>query len=142
MAINMLSNWWLCIGAFLIATGHQPLKLIKGLFARGPKMAYIFRCKNCETQFSGKRKFSIPKNICPNCEAGSLFVPSDISIGERVKMYRFLDDSEKRDMLELDHDGLMEERSYEMDMDYDGYWDDINPGFLHEISEKIKENLR
>ena len=125
------------------------LKLIKGLFAAGSKLAHVVRCKNCKSEFWDKKRsrlppynFYNPKDVCPNCEStSSLFIPSDISVTQREKMYRFLDDAEKQRRLDLEHDELMEER-IDVDMGYDGHWGNVNPGFLHEISEKIKENLR
>jgi len=114
---------------------------IKDLFAKNHKMAHVVMCKNCEHQFWGKTKFRYPKNMCPNCEAKSLIVnPSDISINERERMWRFLDDEEKDDRSELARHDLIEEKSEEID--YDGHWGNVNPGFLHETSEKIKEDLR
>ena len=59
------------------------------------KMAHVVKCKNCEHQFWGKTKTRYSE--CPNCEAKCLIVnPSEISIKERERMWRILDDIESR----------------------------------------------
>ena len=68
---------------------------IKDLFVKNPKMAYVMVCRYCQHQYWGKTKFCFPENMCPCCEAKSLTAnPSDISIPEREKMWRYLDDQE------------------------------------------------
>ena len=115
------------------------LHYIKDLFAKNPKMAHVAMCKNCEHQFWGKTKFRYSE--CPNCEAKCLIVnPSEISINEREKMWRFLNDSDKETSAELDHDELMEE-SFQ-DMDYEGHWGDTPHAYAHEMAEKVREDLR
>ena len=112
---------------------------VKGLFGKRFKRAHVVKCKRCEHQFWGKTK--IRYSECPNCEAKCLIVnPGDISMNERERMWRFLDDEEKDNRSELARHDLIEEKSEEID--YDGHWGNVNPGFLHETSEKIKEDLR
>ena len=112
---------------------------IKDLFAKNPKRAHVVICKNCEHQFWGKTKFRYSE--CPNCETKSLIVnPSEISINEREKMWRFLNDSDKETSAELDHDELMEESS--QDIDYDGHWGDTPHAYAHEMIEEVREDLR
>ena len=116
---------------------------IKDLFAKNPKMAHVVMCKNCEHQFWGKTKFRYPKNMCPNCEAKFLIVnPSDISIKERERMWRFLDDNDKETNAELDHDELVEDSLCELDMEYEGHWGDTPHAYAHEMAEKVREDLR
>ena len=50
-------------------------------------------------------------------------------------MWRFLDDQDKESRDELARHELMEEK-------YANVWHLDNPGFLHEITEKIREKLR
>ena len=112
---------------------------IKDLFAKNPKMAHVVMCKNCEHQFWGKTKFRYSE--CPNCEAECLIVnPSQISIKERERMWRFLNDDDMETSAELDHDELMEE-SFQ-DMDYEGHWGDTPCAYAHEMAEKVREDLR
>ena len=125
------------------------LLCIKDLFSIHPKKAHVLKCDTCGSIFWSKDKIRSPEkmsveflsyyggaHVCPNCETkSSLFVPSDISIKEREKMWRFLDEQDKEDRDELEHHELMEEK-------YANVWHLDNPGFLHEISEKIRENLR
>ena len=116
---------------------------VKDLFAKNPKMAHVVMCKNCEHQFWGKTKFRYPKNMCPNCEAKFLIVnPSDISIKERERMWRFLDDHDKETSAELTHDEFMEDILCEIDMDYEGHWGDTPHACAHEMSEEVREDLR
>ena len=116
---------------------------IKDLFAKNPKRAHVVICKNCEHQFWGKTKFRYPKNMCPNCEAKFLIVnPSDISIKERERMWRFLDDNDKETNAELDHDELVEDSLCELDMEYEGHWGDTPHAYAHEMAEKVREDLR
>ena len=111
----------------------------KDLFAKNPKMAHVVTCKNCELKFWGKTKFRYPE--CPNCEAKCLIVnPSEISIKERERMWRFLNDDDMETSAELDHDELMEE-SFQ-DMDYEGHWGDTPHAYAHEMAEKVREDLR
>ena len=118
-------------------------RCIKDLFAKNPKRAYVVICKNCEHQFWGKTKFRYPKNMCPNCEAKFLIVnPSDISIKERERMWRFLDDHDKETNAELDHDELVEDSLCELDMEYEGHWGDTPHAYAHEMAEKVREDLR
>ena len=112
---------------------------IKDLFAKNPKRAHVVKCKNCEHQFWGKTRFRYPE--CPNCEAKCLVVnPSEISINERERMWRFLDDDDKETSAELDHDELVEESS--QDIDYDGHWGDTPHAYAHEMIEEVREDLR
>ena len=112
---------------------------IKDLFAKNPKRAYVVKCKNCEHQFWGKTKFRHPE--CPNCEAKSLIAnPSEISISERERMWRFLNDDDKETRSELAHDEFMEESS--QDIDYDGHWGDTPHAYAHEMAERVREDLR
>ena len=112
---------------------------IKDLFAKNPKRAHVVKCKNCEHQFWGKTRFRYPE--CPNCEAKYLIVnPSEISIKERERMWRFLNDDDMETSAELDHDELMEE-SFQ-DMDYEGHWGDTPCAYAHEMAEKVREDLR
>ena len=112
---------------------------IKDLFAKNPKMAHVVMCKNCEHQFWGKTKIRYPE--CPNCETKSLIVnPSEISIKERERMWRFLNDDDMETSADLDHDELMEE-SFQ-DMDYEGHWGDTPHAYAHEMAEKVREDLR
>ena len=116
------------------------LRHIKDLFAKNPKRAYVVKCKNCEHQFWGKTKFRHPE--CPNCESKSLIAnPSEISISERERMWRFLNDDEKQTRDELAHDEIMQESSQKID--YDGHWG--IPGDYHnayEMSEDVREDSR
>ena len=114
---------------------------IKDLFAKNPKMAHVVMCKNCEHQFWGKTKFRYSE--CPNCETKSLIVnPSEISINEREKMWRFLNDSDKETSAELDHDELVEDSLCELDMEYEGHWGEGPHAYAHEMAEKVREDLR
>ena len=68
---------------------------VKDLFVKNPKTAYVMACRHCKHQYWGKTKFHFPENMCPCCEEKYLVAnPSDISIPERKKMWRFLDDQE------------------------------------------------
>ena len=114
---------------------------IKDLFAKNPKRAYVVKCKNCELQFWGKTRFRYPE--CPNCEAKCLVVnPSEISINERERMWRFLDDDDKETNAELDHDELVEASLCDLDMEYEGHWGDEPHAYVHEMAEEVRENLR
>ena len=114
---------------------------VKGLFGKRFKRAHVVKCKSCEHQFWGKTK--IRYSECPNCEAKCLIVnPSDISINERERMWRFLDDHEKETSAELDHDELVEDGLDEMDMDYEGHWGNAPVICAYELSEEIREDLR
>ena len=127
----------------------QFLLRIKDLFATHPKRAYVLKCHTCESIFWSKDKIRQPEkmaseflsyyggaHVCPNCETKSLlFVPSDITIKEQEKMWRFLDDQDKESRDDLARQEQMEEK-------YANVWHLDNPGFLHEITEKIRENLR
>ena len=116
-------------------------KSIKDLFAKNPKRAYVVKCKKCEHQFWGKTK--IRYSECPNCEAKCLVAnPSEISIKERERMWRFLDDDDKETNAELTHDEFMEDILCEIDMDYEGHWGDTPHVHAHEMSEKVREDLR
>ena len=112
---------------------------IKDLFAKNPKRAYVVKCKNCEHQFWGKTRFRYTE--CPNCEAKCLIVnPSEISIKERERMWRFLNDDDMETSAELDHDELME-KSFQY-MDYEGHWGNESHANAHEMAEKLREDLR
>ena len=96
-------------------------------------------CKNCEHQFWGKTKIRYPE--CPNCEAKCLIVnPSEKSIKERERMWRFLNDDDMETSAELNHDEFMEE-SFQ-DMEYEGHWSDTPHAYAHEMAEKVREDLR
>ena len=115
------------------------LHYIKDLFAKNHKMAHVVMCKNCEHQFWGKTRFRYTE--CPNCEAKCLIVnPSEISIKERERMWRFLNDDDMETSAELAHNELMEE-SFQ-DMDYEGHWGDTPCAYAHEMAEKVREDLR
>ena len=114
---------------------------IKDLFAKNHKMAHVVMCKNCEHQFWGKTKFRYSE--CPNCETKSLIVnPSEISINERKKMWRFLNDDDKETNAELDHAELVEASLCDLDMEYEGHWGDEPHAHAHEMAEKVREDLR
>ena len=127
----------------------QFLLCIKDLFTTHPKRAYVLKCHTCKSVFWSKDKIRSPEkmsaeflsyyggaHVCPNCETkSSLFVPSDITIKEQEKMWRFLDDQDKKSRDDLARQEQMEEK-------YANVWHLDNPGFLHEITEKIRENLR
>ena len=114
---------------------------VKGLFGKRFKRAHVVKCKSCEHQFWGKTK--IRYSECPNCQAKCLIVnPSDISINERERMWRFLDDHEKEASAELDHDELVEDGLDEMDMDYEGHWGNVPAICAYELSEEIRKDLR
>ena len=112
---------------------------INDLFAKNPKMAHVVKCKNCELRFWGKAKFRYTE--CPNCEAKCLVVnPGEISINERERMWRFLNDDDMETRAEMDHDEFMEESS--QDMDYEGHWGNEPHAYAHEMAEKLREDLR
>ena len=107
---------------------------IKDLFVKHPKMAYVMVCRYCEHQYWGKTKFRFPENMCPCCEEKYLVAnPSDISIPEREKMWRFLVDQENDcgcctgSILEIDQE----------EVKYD--WWDYDLGMY---SEEVKEKWR
>jgi len=66
--------------------------------------------------------------------------PSEISIKERERMWRFLNDDDMETSAELAHNELMEE-SFQ-DMDYEGHWGDTPCAHAHEMAEKVREDLR
>ena len=108
-------------------------------FSKKPKLAYVAECDSCEHQFWTKTKFRHTE--CPRCESKSLIInPSEISIKERERMWRFLNDDDIETSAELDHDELMEE-SFQ-DMDYEGHWGDTPCAYAHEMAEKVREDLR
>ena len=112
---------------------------IKDLFAKNPKMACVVKCNNCEHQFWGKTKLRYTE--CPNCESRRLIVnPNEISINERERMWRFLDDDDKETNAELAHDEFMEVSS--QDMDYEGHWGNEPYACAHEMADHVREDLR
>ena len=79
-----------------------------------PKRAIILKCRNCTLELWFKSKDHYTYNRCPACETkSSLFVPDDIPAIKLEQMYRFLDDDEKLELLDEEHDELMEK--------YDGF---------------------
>ena len=78
-----------------------------------PKRAIVLRCRNCQFELSLKSKGPYTDNRCPCCETISLFVPDDIPATKLEQLYRFIDDDEKLELLDEEHDELMEK--------YDGF---------------------
>ena len=121
-------------------------KPMKDLFARGPRRAHIMRCKGCSLEIWGKTRGHLDSfhNKCHNC-GSSLFVPDDIPATKLEQMYRFLDDSDKLDHLELEHEALMGKYADcgcpcpDCNDDVDDQNDD---GFPYEISDEIRERLK
>ena len=120
-------------------------KPMKELFARGPRRAYVLRCRECSLELWFKSKYHYPGNACPTCETkSSLFVPDDISAIKLEQMYRFLDDEDKIDRLELEHDTLMEKyNGFGCGCPCDACNDEENDdGFQYELSDEIRERLK
>jgi hypothetical protein len=95
-----------------------------------------------------KSKYHYPGNACPTCETkSSLFVPDDISAIKLEQMYRFLDDEDKIDRLELEHDVMLMEKyggfgSCPCPDCNDGADDENDDGFQYELSDEIRERLK
>ena len=121
-------------------------KPTKDLFATHPKRAHVLRCRNCSLELWFKSKYHYPGNACPTCETkSSLFVPDDISAIKLEQMYRFLDDEDKIDRLELEHDALMEKHGgfgCPCDACNDGADDENDDGFQYDLSDEIRERLK
>ena len=112
-----------------------------------PKRAIVLRCRNCQFELSLKSKYHNPYNVCPTCETkSSLFVPDDIPAIKLEQLYRFIDDDEKLELLDEEHDKLMEK--------YDGFCcgcpctacnnplDDVyDDGFQYRLSDETRERL-
>ena len=108
-----------------------------------PKRAHVVRCENCSEEFWCKFKHHYKDNTCPNCEVvSSLFVPDDVSITERERMYRFFEDAEKEEAARFVRYCHQLESQYDIDMDYEGHWGDIDADFVGDISEEILEELK
>ena len=71
-----------------------------------PKRAIVLRCRNCQFELSLKSKGPYTDNRCPCCETISLFVPDDIPAIKLEQLYRFIDDDEKLELLDEEHDEL------------------------------------
>ena len=113
-----------------------------------PKRAIVLKCRNCPLELWLKSKDHYTDNTCPTCETkSSLFVPDDIPAIKLEQMYRFLDDEDKIDRLELEHDTLMEK--------YNGFGcgcpctacnddadDENDDGFQYDLSDEIRERLK
>ena len=108
-----------------------------------PKRAIILKCRNCPLELWLKSKHHYTDNTCPACERkSSLFVPDDTPAIKLEQMYRFLDDEDKIDRLELEHDTLMEK--------YNGFGcpcaacndDENDDGFQYDLSDEIRERLK
>ena len=112
-------------------------------FLLQPKRALVIRCRNCSLELWFKSKYHNPYNVCPTCETkSSLFVPDDIPAIKLEQMYRFLDDDEKLECFEEEHDALMEK--------YGGFGcpcdacndDENDDGFQYDLSDEIRERLK
>ena len=112
-----------------------------------PKRAHVIRCRNCSLELWFKSKYHNPYNVCPTCETkSSLFVPDDIPAIKLELMYRFLDDDEKLECFEEEHDALMEKYGvgkcgcpcHACNDDAD---DENDDGFQYELSDEIRERL-
>ena len=112
-------------------------------FLLQPKRAIVLRCRNCSLELWHKSKHHYTDNECPTCEAkSSLFVPDDIPATKLERMYRFLVDDEKIELLDKEHDALMEK--------YGGFGcpcdacndDENDDGFQYDLSDEIRERLK
>jgi len=113
-------------------------------FLLQPKRAHVIRCRNCSLELWFKSKYHNPYNVCPTCETkSSLFVPDDIPAIKLEQMYRFLDDEDKIDRLELEHDTLMEKyNGFGCGCPCDACNDEENDdGFQYGLSDEIRERL-
>ena len=117
-------------------------------FLLQPKRAIVLKCRNCPLELWLKSKHHYTDNVCPACETkSSLFVPDDISAIKLEQMYRFLDDDEKIECLDEEHDVLMEKYGvgkcgcpcHACNDDVD---DENNDGFQYELSDEIRERLK
>ena len=113
-------------------------------FLLQPKRAIVLRCRNCPFELSLKSRDHYTDNRCPCCETISLFVPDDIPAIKLEQMYRFLDDEDKIDRLELEHDTLMEKyNGFGCGCPCDACNDEENDdGFQYELSDEIRERLK
>ena len=115
-------------------------------FLLQPKRAHVIRCRNCSLELWFKSKYHNPYNVCPTCETkSSLFVPDDIPAIKLEQIYRFLDDDEKIDHLELEHDALMEKYGgfgCPCHACNDGADDENDDGFQYDLSDEIRERLK
>ena len=112
-----------------------------------PKRAIVLRCRNCSLELWHKSKDHYTYNRCPACETkSSLFVPDDIPATKLEQLYRFIDDDEKLELLDEEHDKLMEK--------YDGFYcgcpctacnnppDDVyDDRFQYRLSDETRESL-
>ena len=116
-------------------------------FLLQPKRAIVLKCRNCPLELWLKSRDLYTDNRCPCCETISLFVPDDRSAIKLEQMYRFLDDDEKLECLDEEHDNLMEK--------YDGFYcgcpctacnnppdDENDDGFQYDLSDEIRERLK
>ena len=113
-------------------------------FLLQPKRAIVLKCRNCPLELWLKSKYHYTDNTCPACETkSSLFVPDDIPAIKLEQMYRFLDDEDKIDRLELEHDTLMEKyNGFGCGCPCDACNDEENDdGFQYELSDEIRERL-
>ena len=121
-------------------------KPMKDLFTTHPKRAHVLRCRNCSLELWFKSKYHYPGNVCPTCQTkSSLFVPDDIPAIKLEQMYRFVDDDEKIDRLELEHDALMEKYGgfgCPCHACNDGADDENDDGFQYDLSDEIRERLK
>ena len=108
-----------------------------------PKRAIVLRCRNCQFESWSKSNGPYADNRCPCCETISLFVPDDIPAIKLEQMYRFLDDEDKIDRLELEHDTLMEKyNGFGCGCPCDACNDEENDdGFQYDLSDEIRERL-
>ena len=126
-------------------------KPMKDLFVRGPRRAHVMRCKECGLEIWGKTRGHIITsaqschNRCHDC-GSSLFVPDDIPAIKLEQMYRFLDDEDKIDRLELEHDTMLMEKYGGFGCPCpdcnDGADDENDDGFQYELSDEIRERLK
>ena len=111
-----------------------------------PKRAIVLRCRNCPFELSLKSKHHYTDNRCPCCETISHFVPDDIPAIKLEQLYRFIDDDEKLELLDEEHDELMEK--------YDGFScscpctacnncpdGEDDERFQYRLSDEIRERL-
>ena len=111
-------------------------------FLLRPKRAHVIRCMNCSLELWLKSKHHYTDNRCPCCETISLFVPDDIPAIKLEQLYRFIDDDEKLECFEEEHDALMEK--------YGGFGcpcdacndEENDDGFQYELSDEIRERLK
>ena len=115
-------------------------------FLLQPKRAIVLRCRNCQFELLLKSKGPYADNRCPCCEKISLFVPDYIPAIKLEQLYRFIDDDEKLELLDEEHDELMEK--------YDGFScscpctacnncpdGEDDERFQYRLSDEIRERL-